>query len=268
MKHTFSVLAYKESPHLEDCIQSLRAQSCATEIILCTSTPNTHIETIAQKYSLELYVNPEKKGIAADWNFALKQAKTQFVTLAHQDDSYDKQFVELLLAAAERNPESSIIFPDYREQKGSEYLEQTTNLKIKRWMLKTYFIGCESYASQWRKHATLLFGSPISCPAIMYNTHKLEGFSFNTAFDISLDWEAWLQLAHRAGAFTWVRQILMTHRIHEDSATTSGVRAGKRQKEDNLIFEKLWPWPFSKIFASLYEKSLNGNNTSKTAEAA
>ena len=39
-KHTFAVCAYKESPYLEACIQSLLDQTVRTDIIVATSTPN------------------------------------------------------------------------------------------------------------------------------------------------------------------------------------------------------------------------------------
>lgn len=46
--HTFAVCAYKESPHLEVCIRSLKAQSFSGNILLATSTPNSFIENIAK----------------------------------------------------------------------------------------------------------------------------------------------------------------------------------------------------------------------------
>jgi len=46
-EHTFSISAYKESPYLKACVKSLLAQSVKTNIIICTSTPNSYIENIA-----------------------------------------------------------------------------------------------------------------------------------------------------------------------------------------------------------------------------
>lgn len=58
--HTFAVCAYKESPYLEDCIQSLRAQTVKSNILIATSTPNDYIRSIAEKYDIPLIVNPGK----------------------------------------------------------------------------------------------------------------------------------------------------------------------------------------------------------------
>ncbi len=38
-EHTFVICAYRESPYLEECIQSLRGQTVASEILMVTSTP-------------------------------------------------------------------------------------------------------------------------------------------------------------------------------------------------------------------------------------
>ena len=38
--HTFVICAYKESPYLEECIQSLQAQTVSSQILMVTSTPN------------------------------------------------------------------------------------------------------------------------------------------------------------------------------------------------------------------------------------
>ena len=71
-KHSFVVLAYKESPYLETCIQSLLNQTVHSEIVIATSTPSVFLQQIASRYQLRLSVNPEQKGIAADWNYACR----------------------------------------------------------------------------------------------------------------------------------------------------------------------------------------------------
>ena len=45
--HTFVICAYKESPYLEECIQSLMNQRIKSNVIITTSTPNVYIERLA-----------------------------------------------------------------------------------------------------------------------------------------------------------------------------------------------------------------------------
>ena len=100
--HTFVIPAYKESPFIEQCIQSLLAQSVKSNIIITTSTPTDFIKEIAKKYDLPYYIN-DKKGIAADWNFALSKVTTPLATIAHQDDIYEPSYAESVIKATNKN---------------------------------------------------------------------------------------------------------------------------------------------------------------------
>jgi hypothetical protein len=46
--HSFAVCAYKDSPHLADLLESLRAQTLSSHIVIGTSTPTDKLyETAA-----------------------------------------------------------------------------------------------------------------------------------------------------------------------------------------------------------------------------
>ncbi len=70
--HTFAILAYKESPYLEECIQSVLGQSVKSAVYISTSTPSPYISGLAEKYGLPLYINEKEPGI---WQFAAISAK-------------------------------------------------------------------------------------------------------------------------------------------------------------------------------------------------
>lgn len=61
-KHTFVICAYGESPYLEECICSLLNQKRKSSVLIATSTPNEHIERLAEKYHLQVKVKPGGKG--------------------------------------------------------------------------------------------------------------------------------------------------------------------------------------------------------------
>ncbi len=71
-------------------IESLRAQARHSQR---NSARDLHALGGARRpsqnaHALPLHINPRRIDIAADWNFALAAAETQFVTLAHQDDYF------------------------------------------------------------------------------------------------------------------------------------------------------------------------------------
>ena len=65
----------------------------------------------------DLVVNPVAAGAASDWTFALHQATTRWVTLAHQDDRYRPAYTARCLAAVEDAPDSLLVFTDYSLEK-------------------------------------------------------------------------------------------------------------------------------------------------------
>ena len=112
-EHTFVICAYKESPYLEKCVQSLLKQTVASKIIIYTSTPNQSIKSIADKYSLELFT---KNGgsIGKDWNNAMSFVKTKYMTIAHQDDLYEPEYLENIITSFESRKDTLIVFSERR----------------------------------------------------------------------------------------------------------------------------------------------------------
>ena len=114
--HTFAVMVYGDSPYLEECLISLQQQSMPSAVYITTSTPSAYIDALAKKYELPVLVNKNSQGIASDWNFSLSQAKTKYVTLAHQDDLYLAGYTESLLKAAECFDDTLICFSEIINQ--------------------------------------------------------------------------------------------------------------------------------------------------------
>ena len=114
-KISFVIPAFKESPFLIECIESLLNQSLSSEVILVTSTPNYLIDSLASKYNLPLLINPNGGSIAQDWNFAIKQGSGDLIVLAHQDDLYHSEFAKYFLNFYVKNPSAGIIFSQINE---------------------------------------------------------------------------------------------------------------------------------------------------------
>jgi hypothetical protein len=258
--HTFVVLAYKQSPHLKECLDSLCSQTTKSDILVSTSTPSEFLDKVCGDYSLPLRVNTGPKGLAPDWTFGLRQAKTKYVTLAHQDDLYDSRYAELMVARAEERSDTLITFSDYSEVIGEETKTGTTNLKIKRILRTLGFLHQHHITSQFRKKLLLAFGSPIPCPSVMYNLDRLGDFSFSSDFSINADWDAWLRIASQRGSISYVGEHLLSHRLHEHSETSKGIGDNRRNNEDLRLFKTIWPAPIAAAIARLYRLAHVGNS--------
>lgn len=268
--HSFVVLAYKESPYLVECLDSLLRQSASGEVLIATSTPSLFLEDLAKRFSVKLVVNPQgmaeqsttqkaKSPISRDWNFALGCGSSRLVTLAHQDDLYLPDFRKCCLAKAKNAGDATLIFTRYRELFAGQIRKNNINLLVKDMLMCPYFLGTEEVRSRRLKRLLLSFGSPICCPAVTYDRQNIGSFSFSDDFKINLDWDAWVRLAEKAGSFVLVKEPLMLHRLHAQSETSTGLAEQVRQAEDLRMFEQLWPRAIARALVSLYSLSYFSN---------
>ncbi len=245
--------AHGDSPHLEECISSLRNQNVKSEILITTRQSTEVIKQAAEKHGIELIVNEKSECITDDWNFAFSRAGTRYVTLAHQDDIYLPGYTESNIRKAEGNKDLSIIFTGYKEREGNGIPRTSIKVFIKELLLLPIIVRRKGSASRFIKKLILRFGCPICCPTVFFNKDNLPNFIFDRNFRINPDWDAWLRLAEEGGRFIFNRGKYLEHRIHLDSETAKNLE--QRRAEDRLIFRKLWFFPISFILSSLYSLS-------------
>lgn len=258
---TFAVPAYGESPHLEACLRSLAGQSVPAHVLLATSTPSVFLSDMAARFGYPIAVNDRRQGIASDWSFAYRSASTPYVTLAHQDDVYAPDYSAKCLAAAARHPDSLLVFTDAAELLEGGCRLQSRTLTVKLALLRLFFARSEAVRRRGTKKRLLSLGNPISCPTVLFNRGNIGEFAFSSEWSYNLDWDAWQRLAAREGAFVYVRQPLVAHRIHEGSALVKGTNDQSRAAEDRRMFARFWPGPMARLLSGLYAMSYSVSRT-------
>lgn len=254
--HTFIICAYKESEYLEECIKSILNQKVKSNIIMTTSTPNNYIQSIAQKYKIELYINDGEKGIGQDWNFGVNKAKTDYITVIHQDDIYKDNYLAEIVNYLEKGKDFVIAFTDYREIKNGKEIELTKNLKIKKFLLfPLRFFG----KSKFIKRRSLSFGCSICCPSVTINKRITGENPYKTKLKCDLDWDTWYEMTKYKGNFLYINKELMCHRIHEESETSNLIENNVRLEEDLEMFKKFWPNPIAKLLMKNYKDAIKTN---------
>lgn len=256
--HTFVICAYKESQYLEECITSLINQSVKSNIIISTSTPNDYIKSMGEKYNIPVIVNPQSNGIASDWNFAYNLCKTELITIAHQDDVYDKEYVEYMLRDFNQSKNPIIFFTNYSEIRNGKNEDANTLLRIKRLMLIPMRIKMFRNIKCIRR-LILSFGCPICCPSVTFVKSSLNYPVFKSGYRSDVDWEAWESISKNSGGFIYQPKILTYHRVHEESATTAIIGDNVRVKEDYEMFCKFWPKIIAKSLVKVYSNSEKSN---------
>lgn len=259
VSHTYAICAYKESPYLEECIKSLKKQTVESKLIMATSTPCKHILDLADKYDIELFVNDNPPGIATDWNFAYSKANTPYVTIAHQDDVYLKNYTEEILKhmAYAKNP--LIAFSNYGELRGKDRVFKSKLLMVKKLLLLPLNFRF-LWKSKLARRMCLSLGSCICCPSVTFARENLPEVLFTTEFKSNLDWQAWYRLSKLDGEFVYCKKALMLHRIHEESETTRIINDNNRSTEDLEMFKCFWPTPIAKLINKLYSSGEKSNS--------
>jgi glycosyltransferase involved in cell wall biosynthesis len=252
--HAFVAVAYNHSPFLPQCLASLRAQSAASRVVVATSTPSEAIARAAGEVGAELVINPERRGIGADWNFALRAAGSRLVTLAHQDDVYGRDFLARTLELFERFPAAALSFTGYREisDGGAARLSKIAAVGA---LIKAATIGSREMVSGRALGLYLSFGNPLPCSSVTFDCSRLGSFAFSETLASNLDWDAWWRL-HSAGyTFLHCPEPLVGRRRNALSETSRLIRDGRRRREDVAMFETIWRKPVGRTIAYLYRTS-------------
>ncbi|WP_300596710.1 glycosyltransferase family A protein [Niabella sp.] len=258
--HTFVVPAYRDSPHLEHCIKSLLDQSVPTNVLIATSTPSDYIKNIAVRNAIPYFVSDAPSSIAGDWNFAMDQATTRYVTIAHQDDIYSPGFAKEVLEKLEKfqNKRPLMVFTDYGDLVNGEERKSSLNAFVKDALLLPFHLK-STIQSKFIKKAVLALGNSICCPSVTLDRQHIDGMRFSPEYTCVLDWVAWLTLAKQDGAFIFINKKLVQHRIHIDSETTNQIKTGKRQQEEQAVLQSVWGRSLGRLISKLYSKGLTDN---------
>ncbi len=254
VSHTFAVCAYRDSPYLESCIQSLKRQSVPSEIIVCTSTPSAYIRAVAEKHGLPLYVREGQSDIQEDWNFAYGQADTSLVTIAHQDDIYGKHYGAQVRTCWEQYPDTTVFMADCVILKENQ--PQAPGLVQFVKMLLRLPLRLRRHCHRtWVKRAALVFGNPVICPSCTYNKEALGEPLFQSPFKFALDWDTLWRLAELPGRFICLERPMMWYRIHPEATTKACIKSHQRMEDEMAMFGKIWPKPVVRLLMHFYRKA-------------
>lgn len=254
---TFVICTYKECSYLEECIQSIINQTVKTKVLISTSTPNDFVYALAKKYSIDVLVNP-KGGQVNDYNFALKQGDTKLVMLAHQDEILNKKFVEKVLFELNHTKNPIIAFTNYVEMH-NDIIDKKPSImvRIKRIMLLPFYIK-KSQGTRFGKWIIQCLGNPIAHPSVVCVRKEMPEVCFKEKYKASMDWDLWERLSRQKGAFVYVRDILLYHRMNDDNQTAKLIATSNvRYEEEYEIMQRFWPRPIAKVIMHFYKKASN-----------
>lgn len=247
MEHTFVILAYHESDDLEECIKSVINQSVKSNIVIATSTPNDYIIDLASEYSLGVMVSNEKSNKGRDYNFAINCYDSKLLTIAHQDDLYDRNYTKEILACYHKNKDATIIFTDNYEIEKEKKIRKSKKLFWKRYFLfplRFSFLQTNTFF----KLRCLRRDKFICTSSITFVKDNLKDNIFPTDLKYDNDWQGLIDLAKNKTKFVYLKKELVGYRIDNKKSNK------KKLKEDTDILKSLYPkWYYERVI----QKRLN-----------
>jgi hypothetical protein len=250
MDHVFVVLAYGSSPFLDGALASVVDQLEPSRVVVATSTPNDHIMRAAAKVRAPVMVNPVSAGIGADWNFGLTATSARYVTLAHQDDLYDRAFLRRSLEALV-STKGCLSFTGYREI-DDDGAPVTSRISLAKHAIETLILGTARSVSGHRLRAFISFGNPLPCSSVTYDRKAIGDFRFSTSLKSNLDWDAWWRLMQDGRVFARAPERLVGRRHNDLTETSALLRSGVRLIEDTEMFRRAWPAPLADAILFAY----------------
>ena len=204
--------AYNHAPYVRTAVESVLGQTYGNlELIAIDDASSDATWTVLQSFDderLRLHRHDANQGAHATLNEALKLARGEFIAIINSDDVYHPERLARLVAEAKRsNGKDTLIFTDvsFVDAQGSIVEGHPRAL-----IYKALSERCASLAPYLR----LLTGNlAISTSNFFFPRSLAEKIGAFTPLRYSHDWD-WALRASIHGAPTWVREPLLSYRIH------------------------------------------------------
>jgi len=115
------VPSYNEEEYIRECLESLKAQTYQEFIVLISDNASTdrteeEIEEAVSTDSRFVYIRQQENlGIVGNFNFLLENTSCEFLLVMGAHDKLSPDYLQVTIAALERNSEAIIAYTDVRD---------------------------------------------------------------------------------------------------------------------------------------------------------
>ena len=234
---TIFIPIYQGESYLVDCIESALVQEYSKVVFLYGGGEDRSFD-IANKYldkGVEVIDTSNNRGMANNWNNAIKLVNTDFFCILHQDDllhmNYAKNMVEYYNNLNSEN--CAMVYCDNYtiNQEGNEILYFSD--LVKRFFRKPVF----DIDNNLKRLLTL---PVITCPTILYKTNLIKHVGiFNPKYHDALDWEFQVRTVISGYSIHYFKTKLYYYRRHLNNETVKNRESLLRYKEILSVYKQL-----------------------------
>lgn len=205
------------SPHLAETLRSILDQAeMPYDLLVCDDCSDDDSLALVSREAgdrARVVVNPERLGLAGNWNRCVELAKTPLIAIVHQDDLILPGHFTAHLAAFARHPNLAMTF-------GAFAVIDDFGKPIPPTVIERPDLGpADRLFPAGALVTELASRNPVRCSTVVLRTESLRAVGrFDPGYRYALDWECWLRLS-RAFPVCWVAQPTVSVRWHPGSET-------------------------------------------------
>jgi glycosyltransferase involved in cell wall biosynthesis len=230
---------YNGAPYLRSAIESALSQSYPNFELLIVDDGSAD-DTIAiargfanQDRRIKIHQNPQRLGLAGNWNRCIDLATGEWIKFLFQDDLLHPECLAQMVAAGSQTGAMIVACDrDFEFESGvtDAYKDRFLNTRNENSMANRFgeaggLIDATAFATHLARYPEInCVGEPT---VVMFRRTAIEKFGYFSAELIQLlDWEYWARLAANEGLY-YVPTKLATFRIHGGSTTMSNMSNDK-----------------------------------------
>lgn len=211
---TVAVPTYNGARHLRATLESILAQDDPDFDLLVVDdrsedeTPRIVAEACGPR--ARFVVNPERLGLARNWNRCAELSETPIVAIVHQDDLLDPGHLRLHRDAYAEDDRLGMVVSSARmiDEAGRDVSDQHAAA-----------VAADRTFEPGAFLATLAVGNPVRCSAVSMQARAWQKAGrFDPAYRYAVDWEFWSRLSELFPV-RWVGQVTVSARWHVASET-------------------------------------------------
>jgi glycosyltransferase involved in cell wall biosynthesis len=215
LKELINSCLIQKYKNFEICIsQDVTPDGLITEIqVYCEELVKNHPKIIRYK------AQTENLGLAGNWNALVEMATSEYVFIPGDDDLITSDFLEKLVAHETQNADVIFCNQLFINEKSEVLYDLTKKLNNK--------YGRDNLNNGWLSEPIRnVLQHTIPMSASLIKRKWLTKISFDTRIN-SPELEVFLKIAINNGRFYYMNKQLASYRVHESSATSTGLTIGQ-----------------------------------------
>ncbi|WP_169980350.1 glycosyltransferase family 2 protein [Tautonia rosea] len=215
---TIALPTYNGARHLAETLRSILDQSVADPFDLLVSDDRSEDETLTIIRQLagdraRILINPERLGLAGNWNRCASLATTPLLAIIHQDDRLLPGHLAAHLAAFAQHPRLGMTC-------GAFQVIDAAGSPISPSVIERPDLGpTDRFFPPGSFVAELAARNPVRCSTVMLRVEALNDVGgFDPAYRYAVDWDCWLRIA-RCWSVAWLATPSVAVRWHAESET-------------------------------------------------